>query len=181
MKNDVDPTVDNLPPGRVTDLSVADHVMEAYITHGQKFQNVENDDAVHLWFTSPGDDLDSVNPVDGYTIKYSSTAGNLTGANFDMEEFNVVIAASDLIDSDLTPVAGGAVKEIKISRSTFSLNEKKYVFALVSMDESENRSPVSNIAQLLLSPAQGSSASQLSAKITTTYLITISFLMWAYL
>ena len=119
MKNDVDPTVDNLPPGRVTDLSVADL-----------------DDAVHLWFTSPGDDLDSVNPVDGYTIKYSSTAGNLTGPNFDMEEFNVVIAASDLIDSDLTPVAGGAVKEIKISRSTFSLNEKKYVFALVSMDES---------------------------------------------
>ena len=153
MKNDVDPSVDNFPPGKVTDLAVS---------------NLDN--AVNLWFTSPGDDLDSNDPVAGYTIKYSSTAGNLTGSSFDDEEFNSVITVDNLLDSDLTPVSGGTVKEIKIDRSIFTA-EKKYVFALVAADESGNKSPVSNTAQLLISAANRSAASQLVDETTTTCVV----------
>ena len=159
MKNDVDPTLDNFPPGKVTDLTVS---------------NLEN--TVSLWFTSPGDDLDSADPVAGYTIKYSSTAGNLTGSSFDDEEFNSVITEDDLLDSDLTPVGGGTVKAIKISRSIFT-PEKKYVFALVATDESGKRSPVSNAAQLFISSDNRSAAS----KVTTTYVVFVSFLMFVSL
>ena len=159
MTNDVDPSVDSFPPGKVTDLAVS---------------NIDN--AVNLWFTSPGDDLDSTDPVAGYTIKYSSTAGNLTGASFDNEEFNSVITVDDLLDSDLTPVNGGTVKEIKISRSIFTA-EKKYVFALVASDESSNKSPVSNTAQLMISPANRSAASHLVDKMTTTSVVFFGIVM----
>ena len=74
MTNVVDPSNDNFPPGRVTDLSVF---------------NLGND--LSLSFTSPGDDLDSVDHVAEYIIKYSSTAGNLSGSNFDNESFNNMI------------------------------------------------------------------------------------------
>ena len=159
MQNDVDPSVDNFPPGKVTDLAVS---------------NLDN--AVHLWFTSPGDDLDSTDPVAGYTIKYSSTADNLTGSSFDNEEFNTVITEDDLLDSDLTPVSGGTVKEIKISKSIF-IQEKKYVFALVATDEFDKRSPVSNTAQLLISPDNRSAATQTVDRMTTTYVILFSILI----
>ena len=156
VKNDVDPSVDNFPPGKVTDLTVS---------------NLEN--VVNLWFTSPGDDLDSADPVAGYTIKYSSTAGNLTGSSFDDEEFNSEITEDNLLDSDLTPVGGGTVKAIKISRSIFT-PEKKYVLALVATDDSGKRSPVSNTAQLFILPDNRSAAS----KVTTTYVVFISFFMF---
>ena len=159
MKNDVDPSVDNFPPGKVTDLTVS---------------NLDN--AVHLWFTSPGDDLDSTDPVAGYTIKYSSTAGNLTGSSFDNEDFNSVITEDDLLNSDLTPVGGGTVKEIKISKSIFT-PERKYVFALKATDESNNRSPVSNTAQLLILPNNRSAASQRVDRVTTTYVVVFSLLI----
>jgi len=159
VKNDVDPSVDNFPPGKVTDLAVS---------------NLDN--AVHLWFTSPGDDLDSTDPVAGYTIKYSSTAGNLTGSSFDNEDFNSVITEDDLLDSDLTPVGGGTVKEIKISKSIFT-PERKYVFALKAKDESNNRSPVSNTAQLLILPDNRSAASQRVDRMTTTYVVVFSLLI----
>merc|ERR1719341_1473372 len=159
VKNDVDPSVDNFPPGKVTDLAVS---------------NLDN--AVNLWFTSPGDDLDSNDPVAGYTIKYSSTAGNLTGSSFDNEEFNGVITVDDLLDSDLTPVSGGTVKEIKIDRYLFTA-EKKYAFALVAADEAGNRSPVSNAAQLLISPAKHSAAAQLGDKMTTTCVVFFGIVM----
>ena len=156
MKNDVDPSVDNFPPGKVTDLTVS---------------NLEN--VVNLWFTSPGDDLDSADPVAGYTIKYSSTTGNLTGSRFDDEEFNSVITEDNMLDSDLNPVGGGTVKAIKIIQSIFT-SEKKYVFALIAMDESGKRSPVSNTAQLFILPDNRSAAS----KVTTTYVVFISFFMF---
>ena len=159
MKNDVDPSVDNFPPGKVTDLAVS---------------NLDN--AVNLWFTSPGDDLDSMDPVAGYTIKYSSTAGNLTGSSFNNEEFNSLITVDDLLHSDLTPVSGGTVKEIKIDRSLFT-PEKKYAFALVAADEAGNKSPVSNTAQLLISPAKRSAAAQLGDKMTTTCVVFFGIVM----
>ena len=159
MKNDVDPSVDNLPPGKVTDLAVS---------------NLNN--AVNLWFTSPGDDLDSTDPVAGYTIKYSSTAGNLTGSSFDNEEFNILITEGDLLDSDLTPVGGGTVKEIKISRSIFT-PEKKYAFALVATDKAANPSPVSNIAQLLISPDIRSVASHLVDHTTIACVVLFGIVM----
>ena len=95
MTNVVDPSNDNFPPARVTDLSVF---------------NLGND--LSLSFTSPGDDLDSVDHVAEYIIKYSSTAGNLSGSNFDNESFNNMIQAGDLLDSDLTPVNGGTVESM---------------------------------------------------------------------
>ena len=159
MKNDVDPSVDNFPPGKVTDLGIS---------------NIDN--AVNLWFTSPGDDLDSTDPVAGYTIKYSSTAGNLTGSNFNDTVFNSLITVDDLLDSDLTPVSGGTVKEIKMDRSIFTA-EKKYAFALVATDEAGNRSPVSNAAQLLISPAERSAAAHFVDKMTTTCVVFFGILM----
>ena len=106
MTNQVDLSIDNFPPGRVTDLAVANAL-----------------NTVILNFTSPGDDLDSNEPVASYVIKYSSTAGNLSGVNFDNEEFNVEISGNDLVDSDLSPVDGGAAKKINIKSSTKAKNQ----------------------------------------------------------
>merc|ERR1711971_216439 len=132
VTNEVDLSVDNFPPGRVTDLAVANSL-----------------NTVNLNFTSPGDDLDSNQPVASYIIKYSSTAANLTGLNFDKEEFNFEITANDLVDSDLSPVNGGAVKKINIKSMAFSAGTK-YVIALKAVDNGSNQSPVSNMVQIFL-------------------------------
>ena len=132
MTNEVDLSVDNFPPGRVTDLAVAN-----------------SPNTVNLNFTAPGDDLDSNQPVANYIIKYSSTAANLTGLNFENEEFNVEITANDLVDSNLSPVNGGAVKNISIKSVTFSAGTK-YVIALKAVDDGSNQSPVSNMVQIYL-------------------------------
>ena len=64
--------------------------------------------------------------------------------NFENEEFNKKISATDLVDSDLSPVAGGIVKKISIKASTFSLG-RKYVIALkataLTMDKIRVRFP----------------------------------------
>ena len=130
MTNEVDPNLDNIPPGRVTDLAVVNSVS-----------------TVNIQFTAPGDDFDSADPAASYVIKYSTTAGNLTGVNFENEEFNKKISATDLVDSDLSPVAGGIVKKISIKASTFSLG-RKYVIALKATDDGQNQSPLSNLAQI---------------------------------
>ena len=122
--------MDNIPPGRVTDLAVVNSVS-----------------TVNIQFTAPGDDFDSADPAASYVIKYSTTAGNLTGVNFENEEFNTKISATDLVDSDLSPVAGGIVKKISIKASTFSLG-RKYVIALKATDDGQNQSPLSNLAQI---------------------------------
>merc|ERR1719239_1787753 len=132
VTNEVDLSVDNFPPGRVTDLAVANSL-----------------NTVNLNFTAPGDDLDSNQPVASYIIKYSSTAANLTGLNFENEEFNVEITANDLVDSNLSPVNGGAVKNISIKSVTFSAGTK-YVIALKAVDDGSNQSPVSNMVQFYL-------------------------------
>jgi len=132
VTNEVDLSVDNFPPGRVTDLAVAN-----------------SPNTVNLNFTAPGDDLDSNQPVASYIIKYSSTAANLTGLNFENEEFNVEITANDLVDSNLSPVNGGAVKNISIKSVTFSAGTK-YVIALKAVDDGSNQSPVSNMVQIYL-------------------------------
>ena len=155
MTNVVDPNNDNFPPGRVTDLSVF---------------NLGND--LSLSFTSPGDDLDSVDHVAEYIIKYSSTAGNLSGSNFDNESFNNMIQAGDLLDSDLTPVNGGTLKEIRIRKSIF-IAGKKYVFAMVASDEVGNKSPVSNIVQVLVSVSNNAAIPQLMGKIAMSCIVLI--------
>ena len=141
MTNEVDPNVDNIPPGRVTDLAVVNSVS-----------------TVNLQFTAPGDDFDSADPAASYVIKYSTTAGNLTGVNFENEEFNTKISATDLVDSDLSPVAGGIVKKISIKASTFSLG-RKYVIALKATDDGQNQSPLSNLAQIYRPSSDDSSTS----------------------
>jgi len=130
--NEVDPNVDNIPPGRVTDLRVT---------------NLP--DMIRIDFTAPGDDLDSNDAAKEYIIKFSSTAGNLTGSNFDQEENNVRITSGDLVSSNLTPAMGGTTKTIDVKLSVFQRGEK-CVIALKALDATNNPSPVSNFAQIYL-------------------------------
>ena len=150
MTNEVDPNVDNIPPGRVTDLAVVNSVS-----------------TVNIQFTAPGDDFDSADPAASYVIKYSTTAGNLTGVNFENEEFNKKISATDLVDSDLSPVAGGIVKKISIKASTFSLG-RKYVIALKATDDGQNQSPLSNLAQIYRPSSDDSSTSATASTDSTS-------------
>ena len=150
MTNEVDPNVDNIPPGRVTDLAVVNSVS-----------------TVNIQFTAPGDDFDSADPAASYVIKYSTTAGNLTGVNFENEEFNTKISATDLVDSDLSPVAGGIVKKISIKASTFSLG-RKYVIALKATDDGQNQSPLSNLAQIYRPSSDDSSTSATASSDSTS-------------
>ena len=133
MSNDVDMETDNLPPGRVTDLHV---------------ENLDHMVAVH--FTAPGDDLDSDDKADKYIVKFSSTVGNLTGGNFDKDEFNTMITDKDLVnDSTLEPENGGTQKTFFIKDLLFSVGEK-YVLALKAVDDKQNEGQVSNAAQIFL-------------------------------
>ena len=150
MTNEVDANVDNIPPGRVTDLAVVNSVS-----------------TVNIQFTAPGDDFDSADPAASYIIKYSTTAGNLTGVNFENEEFNKKISATDLVDSDLSPVAGGIVKKISIKASTFSLG-RKYVIALKATDDGQNQSPHSNLAQIYRPSSDDSSTSATASTDSTS-------------
>ena len=150
MTNEVDPNVDNIPPGRVTDMAVVNSVS-----------------TVDIQFTAPGDDFDSADPAASYVIKYSTTAGNLTGVNFENEEFNTKISATDLVDSDLSPVAGGIVKKISIRASTFSLGIK-YVIALKATDDGQNQSPLSNLAQIYRPSSDDSSTSTTASTDSTS-------------
>ena len=150
MTNEVDANVDNIPPGRVTDLAVVNSVS-----------------TVNIQFTAPGDDFDSADPAASYVIKYSTTAGNLTGVNFENEEFNTKISATDLVDSDLSPVAGGIVKKISIKASTFYLG-RKYVIALKATDDGQNQSPLSNLAQIYRPSSDDSSTSATASSDSTS-------------
>ena len=133
--------VDEIPPGRVTDL-------EANNLPGM----------IALQFTAPGDDLDSSDKAAYYVVKYSSTVGNLTGVNFDKDEFNTEITNDDLVNSTLDPEVGGTTKTFFIKDSLFPLKEK-YVLALRAVDEKGNEGPVSNPVQIYLPPASTQSSS----------------------
>ena len=130
--NVVDMEADNTPPGRVTDL-----------------QAENQDDVVSIKFTAPGDDLDSNDKVRVYILKYSSTAGNLTGPQFNDEVYNTEIKNEDLVDSTLEPETGGIQKILYIKSSLF-LSGKKYVLALVTEDKRGNTGQVSNIVQIYI-------------------------------
>ena len=136
VTNEVDLNEDSVPPGQVMDL-----VLEEI-----------TDQTVRLQFTAPGDDIDSRDLAAEYVFKYSSTVGNLTGDNFDSEEFNERITEEDLIDSSLDPVTGGEIKTIFLKSSIFEAN-KKYVLAMRSRDESDNWSSVSNKVTIFLPSA----------------------------
>ena len=126
---------DNTPPGRVTDLQA---------------NNLP--DMIAVQFTAPGNDLDSNDKAASYVVKYSSTVGNLTGVNFDKDEFNFQITQDDLIDSTLEPAVGGTEKTFFIKDSIFTVGEK-YALALKAFDEKQNAGKVSNIVQIYLPPA----------------------------
>ena len=97
--NVVDMEADNTPPGRVTDL-----------------QAENQHDVVSIKFTAPGDDLDSNDKVRVYILKFSSTAGNLTGPNFNDDVYNTEIKNEDLVDSTLEPETGGIQKILLVGR-----------------------------------------------------------------
>merc|ERR1712013_262976 len=97
-------------------------------------------------FTAPGDDLDSNTTAAEYVIKYYATAGNLSGPNFALTEFNTLLTHGDLVESTLDPVTGGTVKQLKIKTATFEPN-RKYVMAMRARDKADNFSPVSNKVQ----------------------------------
>ena len=152
-------------------------------------------DSEEVWwrvtFTEPGDDLDSDDKADKYIVKFSSTVGNLTGGNFDKDEFNTVITDKDLVnDSTLEPENGGTQKTFFIKDSLFSVGEK-YVLALRAVDEKQNKGQVSNAVQIFLpapttptskpsttpptTPATPSSSSQLNNGIYFSLTVTLLF------
>merc|ERR1712172_170514 len=135
VTNEVDMESDNIPPGRVTDLEA---------------KNLPGKIAVQ--FTAPGDDLDSNDKAASYVVKYSSTVGNLTGVNFDEEEFNTAVTNDDLVDSTLDPEVGGTKKTFFIKSSIFPYGAK-FVLALKAVDEKGNQGKVSNTVQIYLPPA----------------------------
>jgi len=133
VTNDFDPNVDKIPPGQVTDL---------------KATLVDNS-VVEITFTAPGDDMDSDDNPAEYIFKYSLTAGNLTGENFENDEFKETLEAGNLIDSDLNPVSGGSTKTILISTEIFQ-EGTKYVLAMKAKDEAGNAAKVSNLVEIYL-------------------------------
>jgi len=135
VTNEVDMDADNIAPGRVTDLEA---------------NNLP--DMIAVQFTAPGDDLDSNDKAASYVVKYSSTVGNLTGVNFDKDEFNTKITNNDLVNSTLDPEVGGTTKTFFIKDSLFPVGEK-YVLALRAVDEKGNEGKVSNPVQIYLPPA----------------------------
>jgi hypothetical protein len=149
VTNDVDMDTDTIPPGRVTNLRVTNQP-----------------GIVRLEFTAPGDDLDSNDAAKEYVIKYSSTAGNLTGENFDKNEFSTRITNEDLNDSNLTPETGGTRKSVNIKSTIFNRNEK-FVIAMKATDEAGNQSPVSNKVQIF-QPALGTTTTTAQASTTTS-------------
>ena len=158
MTNDVDMDADNTPPGRVTDLEA---------------KNLP--DKISVQFTAPGDDLDSNDKAASYFVKYSSTVGNLTGGNFDKEEFNTLITNENLVNSTLDPEVGGATKTFFIKSSIFPVGEK-YVLALKAMDEKGNKGKVSNTVQIYLPPpTTPSSSSRLNIGLSFSLMATFLF------
>merc|ERR1719391_1054664 len=107
---------------------------------------------IAIQFTAPGNDLDSNDKAASYVVKYSSTVGNLTGINFEKNEFNFQITQDDLIDSTLEPEVGGTEKTFFIKSSIFTVGEK-YALALKAFDEKQNAGKVSNIVQIYLPSA----------------------------
>merc|ERR1711971_1294541 len=150
VTNEVDMEADNIPPGRVTDLVA---------------KNLPG--KICVQFTAPGDDLDSNDKAASYVVKYSSTVGNLTGANFDEEEFNTPITKDDLIDSTFDPEVGGATKTFFIKSSIFPVGEK-FVLALKAIDEKCNQGKVSNAVQIYLPPAPSTPTTAPATTPTTT-------------
>ena len=132
----MDMSVDTTTPAQVNDLRVT---------------NLTG--LVRLQFTAPGNDLDSDDKADKYIIKYSSTAANLTGNNFDDDVFNTEIKAEDLVDCTLSPEDGGTTKTIDIKTSIFT-NDKKYVVAMKALDFAGNVSPISNRVQIFITSFQ---------------------------
>merc|ERR1712181_193877 len=150
VTNEVDMETDNIPPGRVTDLEA---------------KNLP--DKIFGQFTAPGDDLDSNDKAASYVVKYSSTVGNLTGVNFDEEEFNTPISIDDLIDSKLEPEVGGATKTFFIKSLIFPVGEK-FVLALKAIDEKGNQGKVSNTVQIYLPPVPTTPTTAPATTPTTT-------------
>merc|ERR1712172_333284 len=150
VTNEVDMEADNIPPGRVTDLEAKN--LPAKIS---------------VQFTAPGDDLDSNDKAASYVVKYSSTVGNLTGDNFDEEEFNTPISIDDLVDSTFDPEVGGATKTFFIKSSIFPVGEK-FVLALKAIDEKGNQGKVSNAVQIYLPPAPSTPTTAPATTPTTT-------------
>merc|ERR1712083_1262273 len=93
------PTEDKFPPSRVIDL-------KASSSCGDNFT---------MMFTSPGDNLDGGDKVKSYTVKYASTPLNLTGENFNNDNFNTVLDANMILMGDLNPVEAGQVVEVTLN------------------------------------------------------------------
>jgi len=121
---------DVTPPIRTTDLHVS-------IT-----DSAHNNNSVRIEFTSPGDDLDSSHPAAEYVIKYSTNREDLK-RNFDTFETRLV--AEDLLyESDMSPVSGCYPVVLYVKPEIFQ-RSSQYFFALKSVDEAGNVSPISNI------------------------------------
>jgi len=123
---------DITPPGKTNDLNA-------------KFE----DSSLKITFTSPGNDLDSQEPVARYIIKFS--AENITAENFD--KIGTEILEDDLNEGfTLTPVNGSLPVELSLMSGMF-VEDTPYTLAMKAVDEANNTSPVSNIKQIFLQSA----------------------------
>merc|ERR1719341_3165666 len=122
---------------------------------------------IAVQFTAPGDDLDSDDKAAYYVVKYSTTVGNLTGVNFDHEEFNTAVTNDDLVDSSLDPEVGGTEKTFFIKSSIFSVGAK-FVLALKAVDEKGNQGKISNTVQIYMPPAPTTPTTTSTTTTTTT-------------
>jgi hypothetical protein len=103
---------------------------------------------IKMKFTSPGDDYDSPDKVQKYTIKYSKFASNLTESTFDDASIPELKDEDLLNGSSLKPVEGGKYVELAIKSDLFE-SGIVYSFVMRATDDSENKSPLSVIAKLL--------------------------------
>jgi len=124
---------DMYPPSRIIDLKVP---------------NPKGD--LVLEFTSPGDDLDSEDPVESYTIRYALTSNNLTD-NFASAK-NSLIDESYLTSSggSLNPVTGGSRVSLQLDTAKFTQGANLYFFAMIATDHAGHMSPVSNVVSYCL-------------------------------
>ena len=110
-------------------------------------------------------------------IKYSKSASNLTGDNFNNDVFNTELSLDDLLPgSVLTPPNGGETFQIQVNRTLFQ-EEIQYNFALRTQDDGDNWSHVSNIARVYLSPPDISA----SANMVPSFGIVVCISLIAYL
>ncbi|XP_071114503.1 calcium-activated chloride channel regulator 1-like [Haliotis cracherodii] len=125
-----DETVDQLDPGRVTDLDIA--------IHNKLSQTVT------LSWTAPGDDL-NVGKVSKYELRVAVTFGSLR-ENFTQAS---KVKDEDLVTGSMDPLPAGSQQMVTI-RLPSNWSSDFYVYGLKASDEASRQSELSNLRSITL-------------------------------